>query len=469
MIFYFYQNLNLSYSLVLSLFLLMNYSSTNGDANVGSLREALFQTFSSKGGLLMPETINPLPKEFLLNLHTFSFKEICLKVCLNLFGDEIPKQDLERIIEKTFDFEIPLVEIYEQEVYSLELFHSQTLSFKDIGMRFMAELMTYFLEKDTEKKSEKKKEKNKEITILVATTGDTGTATASAFFKREKTKVCILYPKNKLSLLQEKQLNTWGENIIALEIDGTFEDCQRLVVQALTDKELNQKLQITTSNSYNIARLLPQCLYYFWAVAQLKGEKRTAIFSIPSGNFGNLTAGIIAKKMGLRISRFIAATNINDVVPQYLLNGSFEPRPPVRTISSSMDTGNPVNFKRLLTLYNHSYTRFCSDIAGYRLTDRRTKNTLKDLYEGYNYLADPHSTVAYAALKNYLTPESEVGIFLATAHPAKYYEVVKQTIPDLELKMPAFLEETLRKEKQIVSLSSKIEDLKEFLSSTNNQ
>lgn len=437
----------------------MNYSSTNGDTQVGSLKEALFQTFSSNGGLLMPEKINPLPKEFLANLHTFSFQEICLTVCLNLFGDEILEEDLQKIIEKTFDFEIPLVEIYEKEVYSLELFHGKTLSFKDIGMRFMAELIEYYLEKD---KLEEGK-KNTELTILVATTGDTGSATASAFFKKEGIKVCILYPKNKLSLLQEKQLNTWGENITALEIDGTFEDCQRLVKEAITDTELNKKIQLTTSNSYNIARLLPQCMYYFWAVAQLKGEKRTAIFSVPSGNFGNLTAGIIAKKMGLRISRFIAATNINDVVPQYLLNGSFEPRPAVRTISSSMDTGNPVNFKRLLNLYNHSYTRFCADIAGYRLTDRRTKNTLKDLYEGYNYLADPHSTVAYAALKNYLTPESEVGIFLATAHPAKYYEIVKQTIPDLAIEMPAFLEETLRKEKQIVSLSSKIDDLKAFL------
>lgn len=437
----------------------MNYSSTNGDTQVGSLKEALFQTFSSNGGLLMPEKINPLPKEFLANLHTFSFQEICLTVCLNLFGDEILEEDLQKIIKKTFDFEIPLVEIYEKEVYSLELFHGKTLSFKDIGMRFMAELIEYYLEKD---KLEEGK-KNTELTILVATTGDTGSATASAFFKKEGIKVCILYPKNKLSLLQEKQLNTWGENITALEIDGTFEDCQRLVKEAITDTELNKKIQLTTSNSYNIARLLPQCMYYFWAVAQLKGEKRTAIFSVPSGNFGNLTAGIIAKKMGLRISRFIAATNINDVVPQYLLNGSFEPRPAVRTISSSMDTGNPVNFKRLLNLYNHSYTRFCADIAGYRLTDRRTKNTLKDLYEGYNYLADPHSTVAYAALKNYLTPESEVGIFLATAHPAKYYEIVKQTIPDLAIEMPAFLEETLRKEKQIVSLSSKIDDLKAFL------
>ncbi|WP_338815205.1 threonine synthase [Bernardetia sp. Wsw4-3y2] len=432
----------------------MNYSSTNGDAQVGSLSEALFQTFSSNGGLLMPETINLLPKEFLLNLHTFSFKEICLKICLNLFGNEIPEQDLEEIIEKTFDFEIPLVEIYEKEVYSLELFHGSTLSFKDIGMRFMAELMSYFLAKNKDKE---------EITVLVATTGDTGSAAASAFFEKEGIKLCILYPKNKLSLLQEKQLNTWGKNIIALEIDGTFEDCQRLVKEAIANKELNKKIQLTTANSYNIARLLPQCVYYFWAVAQLKGEKRTAIFSVPSGNFGNITAGIIAKKMGLRISRFIAATNINDVVPQYLLNGSFEPRPAVRTISSSMDTGNPVNFRRLLTLYNHSYTRFSADIAGYRLTDRRTKNTLKDLYEGYNYLADPHSTVAYAALKNYLTPESEVGIFLATAHPAKYYEVVKQTILDVELEMPPFLEEVLRKDKEVVSLSSKFDDLKEFL------
>jgi len=432
----------------------VNYSSTNGDAHIDSLQAALFQTFSKKGGLLMPETIHPLPKEFLSNLHTFSFKEICLKVCLNLFEDEIPENDLKIIIEKTFDFEIPLIEIYQKEVYALELFHGTTLSFKDIGIRFMAELMSYFLEKENNQK---------ETIVLVATTGDTGAATASAFFKRKNIKVCILYPKNKLSLLQEKQLTTWQENITALEVDGTFEDCQRLVREALMDKELNQKLQITTANSYNIARILPQCLYYFWAIAQLKGDKRTTIFSVPSGNFGNLTAGIIAKKMGLRISRFIAATNINDVVPQYLLNGSFEPRPAVRTISSSMDTGNPINFKRLLNLYNHSYTRFCSDIAGYRLTDRRTKNTLKDLSEGYNYLVDPHSTVAYAALKSYLTPENEVGIFLATAHPAKYYEVVKQTIPDIQIKMPAFLEEVIRKDKHFVSLSSKFEDLKEFL------
>lgn len=433
----------------------MNYSSTNGDTSMGSLREALFQTFSSNGGLLMPTKINRLPKDFLDNLHTFSFAEICLKICNHLFGDEIPKEDVEKIIQNTFDFDIPLVEIHKREVYSLELFHGKTHSFKDVGMRFIAELISYFLEKEKEKK---------EITVLVATTGDTGSAAASAFFKRKGIRVCILYPKNKLSVSQEKQLNTWGENITALEIDGTFEDCQRLVKEAITDQELNKKIRITTANSYNLFRILPQTFYYFWAVAQLKGESRTPIFSVPSGNFGNLTAGIIAKKMGLRISRFIAATNINDVVPQYLLNGSFEPRPAIRTISSSMDTGHPVNFKRLLNLYNHSYTRFSADIAGYRLTDRRTQNTMKDLYEGYDYLADPHSTVGYAALKNYLTPESEVGIFLATAHPAKYQEVVKQTMPDVQIEIPTFLEEVLNKEKQIVPLSAKLEDLKAFLS-----
>ncbi|WP_291721280.1 threonine synthase [Bernardetia sp.] len=432
----------------------MNYSSTNGNTSVDSLREALFQTFSSNGELLIPTKINRLPKDFLTNLHTFSFPEICLKICKYLLEDEIPKKDIEKIIQNTFDFDIPLVEIYEKDVYALELFHGNTHSFKDVGMRFIAELITYFSEKEKE---------NKETTILVATTGDTGSAAASAFYKRKGIRVCILYPKNKLSVLQEKQLNTWGENITALEIDGTFEDCQRLVKEALMDKELNQKLRITTANSYNFLRILPQIFYYFWAVAQLKGEQRTAIFSVPSGNFGNLTAGIIAKKMGLRISRFIAATNINDVVPQYLLNGSFEPRPAVRTVSSSMDTGNPVNFKRLLSLYNHSYTRFSADIAGYRLTDRRIQNTIKDLYEGYDYLADPHSTVGYAALKNYLTPESEVGIFLATAHPAKYQEVVKQVLPYVEIETPTFLKEVLDKEKQIVPLSSKIDDLKAFL------
>ncbi len=282
----------------------MNYSSTNGDTQVGSLKEALFQTFSSNGGLLMPDTINPLPKEFLANLHTFSFQEIALKVMTTLLDNEILEEDLKKIIEKTFDFDIPLVEIYEKEVYSLELFHGKTLSFKDIGMCFMAELIDYYLKKELEKEELEKKDKgkDKEITILVATTGDTGSATASAFFKRQAIKVCILYPKNKLSLLQEKQLNTWGENITALEIDGTFEDCQRLVKEAIMSEELRENQIITTTNSYTIARLLPQCLYYFWAVAQLKGEKRTTIFSVPSGNFGNLTAGIIAKKMGLKIS-----------------------------------------------------------------------------------------------------------------------------------------------------------------------
>jgi threonine synthase len=340
----------------------MNYYSTNNPNLKVSLQEAVVQGLAPDNGLFMPEHIARLSHDFINTLSQRSFQEISLEVARNIIGTDLPVAELERIIKQTISFDAPLVEI-EQGIYALELFHGPTLAFKDFGAKFLAGLLGYYAQ-----------QQSREMTVLVATSGDTGSAVANGFYNVDGTKVVVLYPSGKVSDLQEKQFTTLGGNITALEIDGTFDDCQRLVKQAFLDRELQQKRMLTSANSINIARLIPQMFYYFWAYAQVIDKSKEIIVAVPSGNFGNLTAGLIAKRMGLPISKFIAATNINDVVPAYLETGDFATRASVTTISNAMDVGNPSNFARILDLYNGDRHALLQDVTGVTVTDEETAN-----------------------------------------------------------------------------------------------
>ncbi len=428
----------------------MNYYSTNNKNIRVSLKEAVVQGLAPDSGLYMPEVIPTLSNDFFKSLQKKTFKQIALAVTENLIGNDLPKKDLERIVEHTIQFEAPLVEI-EKNIYALELFHGPTLAFKDFGARFLSGLLGYFAA-----------QQNKEITILVATSGDTGSAVANGFLNVQGTKVIVLYPSGKVSAVQEKQFTTLGGNVQAIEVEGTFDDCQRIVKQCFLDKELNRKINLTSANSINIARLIPQSFYYFNAVAQLK-EKSEVIVSVPSGNFGNLTAGMLAKRMGLPIKHFIAATNANDIVPEYLKTKQFNPRPSVQTISNAMDVGNPSNFFRLLDLYNKNFDALTHDITGYSFTDEQTKDVMRTVYEEKKYILDPHGAIGYLGLKEYLkTHGNMTGIFLETAHPAKFQDVVSSTLSK-SISLPSTLEKFMSGKKLTTPMSNKFEDFKEHL------
>lgn len=428
----------------------MNYYSTNNKNIRVSLKEAVVQGLAPDSGLYMPEVIPTLSNDFFKSLQKKTFKQIALAVTENLIGNDLPKKDLERIVEHTIQFEAPLVEI-EKNIYALELFHGPTLAFKDFGARFLSGLLGYFAA-----------QQNKEITILVATSGDTGSAVANGFLNVQGTKVIVLYPSGKVSAVQEKQFTTLGGNVQAIEVEGTFDDCQRIVKQCFLDKELNRKINLTSANSINIARLIPQSFYYFNAVAQLK-EKSEVIVSVPSGNFGNLTAGMLAKRMGLPIKHFIAATNANDIVPEYLKTKQFNPRPSVQTISNAMDVGNPSNFFRLLDLYNKNFDALTHDITGYSFTDEQTKDVMRTVYEEKKYILDPHGAIGYLGLKEYLkTHGNMTGIFLETAHPAKFQDVVSSTLSK-SISLPSTLEKFMSGKKLTTPMSNKFEDFKEYL------
>ncbi len=429
----------------------MNYYSTNNKNLKVSLREAVIQGLAPNNGLYMPETIPDLPASFFESLYQLSFQEIGFQVAKNLIGNDIPTNELKRIVDHTIQFDAPLVEI-EKNIFSLELFHGPTLAFKDFGARFLSGLLGFFAN-----------QQDKEITILVATSGDTGSAVANGFYNVPGTKVIVLYPSGKVSDIQEKQFTTLGGNITALEIKGTFDDCQRLVKQAFMDEQLKRKLFLTSANSINIARLIPQSFYYFYAYSKLKERQKPFVFSIPSGNFGNLTAGLIAKRMGLPIHRFIAATNQNDVVPTYLRTKSFSPRPSVQTISNAMDVGNPSNFARMLDLYQSDFESLSSDVTGFHCSDEQTIQVMKEVFKSQNYILDPHGAVGYLGLKEYLksNPDS-TGIFLETAHPAKFKEVVENAIGQ-SVEMPERLNSFLEKEKQSKKMKGSLDELKEFL------
>jgi threonine synthase len=428
----------------------MRYYNINNPSEKVSLREAVLKSINTISGLYMPEYFPLLPSTFFDRLPKMDFKETAFEVSVALFGDDLPAHELEHIVNEAFIFNTPLRQL-DNDLYVLELFHGPTLAFKDIGARYMAGLMEYFV-----------RDEDKKITILVATSGDTGSAVASAFFNRKGIEVIILYPSGKVSELQEKQLTTMGGNITSLEITGDFDDCQRLVKLAFADGELAGRYNLTSGNSINFGRLFPQSFYYYQAAAQLPAASRPLVFSVPSGNFGNLTAGLIAKKMGLPVSRFIAATNSNHSVVDYLSNGRFEPSFTRQTITNAMDVGNPSNFPRILNLFGDSYKEIKSVLQGYWFTDHETRQAMRELNDNYSYLADPHGAIGYLGLKKYMAKENCTGIFLETAHPAKFIDEVEKTTKR-NIDIPYQLYSLRLLEKKSVRLSTDFNALKKFL------
>jgi threonine synthase len=430
----------------------MKFYSTNNPSLKVDLKQAVTQGLAPDNGLYMPEKIPVLPKDFFENIHKRSFREIAYEVADALIGEDIPTTELKRIVEHTIQFDAPLVTL-EKDIYALELFHGPTLAFKDFGARFMSQLLGYFAGQQQE-----------EIIILVATSGDTGSAVANGFLGVQGTRVVVLYPSGKVSDIQEKQFTTLGRNVTALEVDGTFDDCQRFVKQAFLDSQLTKKYFLTSANSINIARLIPQSFYYFHAYAQLPDHSKPAVFSIPSGNFGNLTGGLLAKKMGLPIEKFIASTNVNDVVPAFLASKSFNPRASRQTISNAMDVGNPSNFYRMIDLFQGDFDRLSNEIIGYAFTDDETRGAMQDVFSTKKYVLDPHGAVAYLGLKKYLRDYKVdvYGVFAETAHPAKFKEVVDDTLKT-SIPIPAVLDRFLQHNKRSIPLPNRYESFKNFL------
>lgn len=430
----------------------MNYYSTNRQAPLATLEEAVVKGLASDKGLFMPETIKTLPQEFYDTIENLSFQEIAYRVADAFFGEDVPAETLKEIVYDTLNFDVPLVRVKEN-IYSLELFHGPTLAFKDVGGRFMARLLGYFIQKEGKKR----------VNVLVATSGDTGSAVANGFLGVEGIHVYVLYPKGKVSEIQEKQFTTLGQNITALEVDGTFDDCQALVKSAFMDKELNEHLLLTSANSINVARFLPQAFYYFYAYAQLKkaGKADNAVFCVPSGNFGNITAGLFGKRMGLPVKRFIAANNRNDIFYQYLQTGEYRPRPSVATIANAMDVGDPSNFARVLDLYGASHAAISSEITGTTYTDEQIRETVKKVWTNNHYLLDPHGACGLRALEEGLKPY-EIGVFLETAHPAKFLETVEAIIGE-PVAIPAKLQKFMKGEKQSLPLTKAFADFKRYL------
>ncbi len=434
----------------------MELYSTNRQVDNVNFREAVFKGLPSDNGLYMPTEIPEMGQGFFDNIQNLSLQEIAFEVSNKLIGDEIPETDLRDIIDEAVNFDAPLVKVYDDQ-FVLELFHGPSLAFKDFGARFMSRVMSYFLQRE-----------EKEINILVATSGDTGSAVAQGFLGAPGIKVTILYPSGKVSLNQEKQLTTLGQNITALEIDGVFDDCQRLVKTAFLDKELGDKMNLSSANSINIARLIPQSFYYFNAYARLKEVGKPIVFSVPSGNFGNLCGGLIARNMGMPVSKFIASTNVNDVVPEYLKTAKFNPRPSIATLSNAMDVGNPSNFPRVLALHNESYEEANAKIEGYAYNDEQTKKTIGKVFNETGYIMCPHTAVAWMGLQDYMKQQSEelTGVFLSTAHPSKFPETVEKEIGQ-GVEMPQRLKDIVNKEKSSTKLSSEFSEFKEFLIANN--
>lgn len=430
----------------------MKFYSTNNPNLKVDLRQAVTEGLAPDNGLYMPEQIPRLGDDFFRDISKKSFNEIAFEVANNLLGDDIPKTELQRIVDHTIQFDAPLVHI-EKGIFALELFHGPTLAFKDFGARFMSQLLGYFA-----------KQQEREIVILVATSGDTGSAVANGFLDVPGTKVVVLYPSGKVSEIQEKQFTTLGKNIIALEVDGTFDDCQRLVKQAFLDRDLNAQLFLTSANSINIARLIPQSFYFFYAYARLPRNGKPIVFSVPSGNFGNLTGGLLAKRMGLPVSKFVASTNMNDVVPKYLASSLFNPRPSQQTISNAMDVGNPSNFSRILDLFDGDFERVREVIAGYAFTDEETRSAMRQVFANNGYVMDPHGAVAYLGLKEYLQESNPdaIGVFAETAHPAKFHEVVQETLAS-RIIIPEKLLKFMSLSKKVVSMPASYEHFRRIL------
>lgn len=427
----------------------MKFCSTNNNNYKVELEDAVRLGLPNDGGLFMPQEIPQFSGKFLDHLSSLGLPEIGYEILKPFVKDDIDDEILKNICIEAFSFPLPLIKIKES-LYSLELYHGPTLAFKDFGARFMARLLGYFNRTNKGK-----------TTILVATSGDTGSAVADGFFKVENVEVVILYPQGKVSDLQEKQMTTLGGNIHAIAIDGNFDDCQKLVKTAFNDEGLSARFGLTSANSINIARLLPQMLYYFYAYSQLADKNKPIVFSVPSGNYGNLTAGILAKKMGLPIHHFIAATNANDIVPHYLRTGNFEAKPSVETISNAMDVGNPSNYARLKAIFNNSLAKFRTEISGYSYSDDQTRQTIKKVYE-LGYVLDPHGAIGYRALEEYLDDNSTIGIFLETAHPIKFKKEIEPII-GLEIPIPDLLEDVLKADMKSSPCDSKYNDFKKLL------
>lgn len=443
----------------------MKYYSTNKQENNVSLEDAVVKGLATDKGLYMPDVIKALPQEFYDQIDTLSFQEIAYRVADAFFGEDVPADTLKQIVYDTLSFDVPLVKVTDN-IFSLELFHGPTLAFKDVGGRFMARLLGYFI----------RKEGKRQVNVLVATSGDTGSAVANGFLGVEGIHVYVLYPKGKVSEIQEKQFTTLGQNITALEVDGTFDDCQALVKSAFMDRELNEHLQLTSANSINVARFLPQAFYYFYAYAQWvkqmkacfgEGEQLAAVLSrgpvvcVPSGNFGNITAGLFGKRMGLPVSRFIAANNRNDIFYQYLRTGIYTPRPSIATIANAMDVGDPSNFARVLDLYGHSHAAIAAEISGATYTDEQIADTMRCVWKEHQYLLDPHGACGYRALNEGLQP-GETGIFLETAHPAKFKDTVEGILGE-SISIPEKLQAFMRGEKQSIPMSKEFAAFKQYL------
>lgn len=427
----------------------MNYYSLNRKAPSTSFADAVIRGLAPDKGLYFPESIRPLDPLFFESIEDKSNVDIAFEAIKQFIVPEIPETVLKTIIKETLNFDFPVVGINEN-ISTLELFHGPTMAFKDVGARFMARCLGYFNKTNT-----------KEVTVLVATSGDTGGAVAHGFLGVKGVKVVILYPSGKVSDIQEKQLTTLGQNITALEVDGVFDDCQDMVKQAFTDEDLTSHMQLTSANSINIARWLPQLFYFMFAYKQLKSKHKRIAFSVPSGNFGNVCAGMVAQKLGLPIQHFIAANNVNDTVANYMITQSYEPKPSVQTISNAMDVGNPSNFIRIQELHNNNFEALKSNLSSYSYTDEETKTALLELYNDFTYVADPHGAVGYLGAKAYLENNEAHVVFLETAHPTKFLDVVEDVIRE-NVYLPPQIEAVMDKEKVAIPIGS-YEELKNFL------
>ena len=431
----------------------MKYYSTNGKAPVATLEKAVVKGLAEDKGLYMPERIKPLPKEFFDEIDKMSFQEIAYTVADAFFGEDVDAESLRAIVYDTLAFDCPCVKVTDT-IYSLELFHGPTLAFKDVGARFMARLLQYFLKKEGE---------GSQVNVLVATSGDTGSAVANGFLGVDGIHVYVLYPKGKVSPIQECQFTTLGQNITAVEVDGVFDDCQALVKSAFMDDELNRHMKLTSANSINVARFLPQAFYYFYAYAQMKrlGKADEMVVCVPSGNFGNICSALFGKKMGLPVKRFIAANNVNDIFFKYLKTGEYCPKPSVQTIANAMDVGNPSNFARVYELYGKSHAAICADISGATYTDAQIADTIREVKSQTGYVCDPHGACGYRALSEQLRP-GETGVFLETAHPAKFKDTVDRILSS-DIAIPAKLQAFMQGTKQSIPMTNDFAAFKSFL------
>lgn len=428
----------------------LNYYSLNKKAPNVSFKDAVIKGIAPDKGLYFPESIMPLPESFFGNIERLSHNEIAFNAIRQFVADDIPDTVLKDILKKVLDFDFPLVEI-EKNVSALELFHGPTMAFKDVGARFMAQCLSYFSQG-----------KNSEISVLVATSGDTGGAVANGFLGVDGVNVVILYPNGKVSEIQERQLTTLGQNITALKVDGTFDDCQKMVKTAFLDEELLASMQLTSANSINVARWLPQLFYFLFAYKAVMSNNKEIVFSIPSGNFGNICAGMIAQRLGLPVKQFVAATNVNDTVPEFMSTGTYTPKPSTVTISNAMDVGDPSNFIRIRHLYQDNYEALKENLSSYAFTDDETRQAILKLYKDSGYIADPHGAVGYLGLKKYQENHpNSYGIFLETAHPVKFSDIVEETIGK-SLEIPPQIQKVMNREKKSIRIKN-YGDLKAFL------